>query len=911
MTDRHGNSGRDEAMDVTDIQQKQRARDMAQQKRLRLERLVKLVGGLGGWRYDAHTTRLQWSDEMARIHDEPDGTTPTISQAIDYFVPHHRNRIRAQIEACATEGHVFNDTLQVRTAKDRLLWVRVIGEPIRDESGGIVAVEGGLHDITDLMEARDEVSKTSQRLTSTLEGMSDAFYLLDEEWRFVFLNRKAEILLKQKREHLIGRNAWDEFPEAEGNIRRHFELALSTNRLIRFDEYFASLDTWFEIDASPTPAGLAVYFRDVTRQRAKDTQLRLLEMSLSHLNDILLITEARPIDAPEGPKIVYVNDAFERRTGYSREEVIGQTPRILQGPKTDRAELDRIRKAMETWQPVRSELINYTKSGEEMWLELDIVPLADETGWITHWISVERDITARKRADLALQTNEERFRLVTKAAGSAIWDWDVTTGRQWWSEGLGEIFGHEVDPSGSEPTLWRMHVHPDDEAKVDVAFERLVTGKDDTLREQYRFRRADGSWASVEETAFVLHDDDGKLRRVLGSLTDITEQKLLEDKLRQAHKMETVGQLTGGVAHDFNNLLTVILGNAQILEDELSDQPHLQRLATMSLVAADRGAELTNRLLSFSRKQALDPSVLDVSQLIQGMYCLLRRALPENIDLKIVQTGDLWAIEADAAQLESAFLNLAVNARDAMPEGGCLSIKMANTVCDDHYKTSPEAPDIKSGQYVVIDVTDTGTGISADVIGRVFEPFFSTKEVGKGSGLGLSMVFGFIHQSGGHVQIKSEPGEGTTIKMYFPRTLREQEIPYTDRAKPEIIGGSETILVVEDDWAVREHTTEQLEGLGYRVLQASTGAEAIEILSQAGDIDLLLTDVVMPGNMDGRELAETARLMRPNLEILFTSGYAEDVLVHNGRLESGVKLLSKPYRREQLAVKVRAVLSRK
>lgn len=873
----------------------------------RRRRFAGRLANLGSWSVDLRGTHVMWCEETAVIHDEPEGFSPTLEQAIAYYIPEHRERIRVRFEACAIEGRSFDETLKIETAKGRLVWVRALGEPIRDQSGQIVAVEGAFQDITDLIATRDEAAQLSARLHGTLEGMNDAFFLLDDNWKFAFINSTAETLLQKPREDLLGKSVWREFPEAIGStFEENYQRAVAEGCAVRFQEYFPPLEKWFEVSADPTPAGLAVYFRDVTRQRAQEVQLRLLEAAVSHQNDILLITEAEPIEGPDGPNIVYVNDAFERRTGFSREEVIGQTPRMLQGPRTQRDKLDRIRHALENWQPVRSELINYTKSGEEFWLELDIVPLADEKGWFTHWIAVERDITARKQAELALQTNEERFRLVYKAAGSAIWDWDVISGQQWWSDGLRDIFGHNTDPSGTVPTVWRRHVHPDDMARVNAAVERLESGRDSSLSLQYRFQRADGSWATVEDNAFVLHDDAGKVCRVLGSMTDISDQRLLEERLRQAQKMEAVGQLTGGVAHDFNNLLTIVLGNSEILEEELSDLPHLQSLARMSLDAADRGADLTNRLLAFSRKQALEPKVLDVAQLIQGMDGLLRRTLPENIDIEIVRSGGLWKIEADTSQLESALLNLALNARDAMPEGGSLTIEMANTMLDDDYLALET--DVKPGQYVVIVVTDTGTGMPPDLLARVFEPFFTTKEVGKGSGLGLSMVFGFVKQSGGHIRIYSELDEGTAIKLYFPRSLAKQESNVTLRSGREINGGTETILVVEDDSAVREYVISQLKVLGYDVLQASTGAEAMEVLNQKAEIDLLFTDVVMPGGMGGRDLADAARMIRPRIRILFTSGYTENSIVHHGRLDPGIKLLSKPYRRDQLAAKVREAL---
>lgn len=873
----------------------------------RQRRIASRLANLGSWRIDKGAAHIVWGEETAAIHDEPEGTAPAIEDGISYYATEDQDRIRERFTACIGVGEPFDEIAQIVTAKGRRKWVRTIGEPIRGAGGQIVAVEGAFQDITDLIAARDAAAELSARLRRTLDAMNDGFFLLDGDWKFAFLNRKCEDLLQRSRDDLMGRNVWDAFPEAVGStFQTEYERAVAKGVSVRFREYFAPLDAWFEVDADPTPAGLAVYFRDVTRERARDTQLRLLEAAVSQQNDILLVTEAARIDSPDGPKIIYVNDAFERRTGYSRAEVIGQTPRILQGPKTQRDELDRIRGALEHRQPVRAELINYTKSGEEFWLELDIAPLADDSGRTTHWVAIQRDITARKETEQTLRANEERFRLATKAAGSAIWDLDIATNREWWSEGLRDNFGHEPPPDAATPSIWRAHVHPEDLAGADAALDRLLSGKDTVLHDQYRFRRADGSWALVEDNAFALHDADGNVVRILGSITDITERKQLEDRLHQSQKMEAIGQLTGGVSHDFNNLLTIILGNAEVLEEGLRDDPHLQTIATMVVDAAERGADLTTRLLAFSRKQTLETRVLDVARVIQGMDGMLRRTLPEDIDIEIVRAGNLWMIEADATQLEAAILNTALNARDAMPHGGCLTIEMSNTLLDEDYVAAE--PDVAAGDYVVITVTDTGHGISPDLIDRVFEPFFTTKGAGEGSGLGLSMVFGFVKQSGGHIRVYSEMGEGTSFKMYFPRSKGEQPQAVVSHPGRGVSGGTETILVVEDDDAVRDHVTGLLGGLGYRVLEASTGAAAMDVLAKAGEVDLLFTDIVMPGGMGGRELAETARAARPSLKILFTSGYTENAIMHNGRLAHGVKLLSKPYRRDTLAGKVREVL---
>lgn len=398
----------------------------------------------------------------------------------------------------------------------------------------------------------------------------------------------------------------------------------------------------------------------------------------------------------------------------------------------------------------------------------------------------------------------------------------------------------------------------------------------------------------------------GIIGEALGSLASRAE---MEAQLNQSSKMEAIGQLTGGIAHDFNNLLTVVLGNAEALTDELTEFPDLREMAEITANTALRGAELTNRLLAFARKQTLEPRVMDVSQLIQGMDRLLRRTLPENIAIEFVRAGGLWKAEVDPGRLESALLNLALNARDAMANGGALTIEIANAALDDDYVASE--PGLGAGQYVLIVVSDTGLGIQQETLQHIFEPFYTTKEVGKGTGLGLSMVYGFVKQSGGHIRVYSEVGEGTSVKLYFPRSfVHEDDMPFT-QASHSNLGGTETVLVVEDDILVRKYVVSQLKILGYRVFEASEANSALEILHQIPNIELLFTDVVMPGGMGGRELSEAARALRPDLKVLFTSGYTENSIVHNGKLDPGVELLSKPYRREQLALKLRKVLDAK
>jgi PAS domain S-box-containing protein len=384
-----------------------------------------------------------------------------------------------------------------------------------------------------------------------------------------------------------------------------------------------------------------------------------------------------------------------------------------------------------------------------------------------------------------------------------------------------------------------------------------------------------------------------------------------EDALRQSQKMEAIGQLTGGVAHDFNNLLQVIIGNLELLQRNLPETSgRLQRAALHAMNGARRAASLTQRLLAFSRRQPLDPKPLDVNILVSGMSDLLHRTLGEIIALETVRSAGLWRVEADPNELEAAILNLAVNARDAMAEGGRLTIETGNAHIDNNY--TAEHAEVIPGQYVSIAVTDTGSGMDAATIARAFEPFFTTKPVGKGTGLGLSQVYGFVKQSGGHVKIYSESGQGTTVKIYLPRWMGELENRETNVSVPVPEGEpDETILVVEDDDEVRTYSVETLRDLGYRVVEAHDGPSALRLLERQSRVDLLFTDVVLPGGMTGAQIAAQVRKLRPEVKVLFTTGYARNAIIHQGRLDNGVELITKPFSFTDLAAKVRDVLDRK
>ena len=871
------------------------------------ERLLEIAGRavkLGGWRVDLASQEVTWTSGTAAIHELSPGTPPTFQGGINYFAPEEQKSAQEVFKDCSEQGVPFDNVRHLITAKGNRVQVRSVGEAVRDLSGKIVAVQGAMQDITELTTARRNADELSRRLAETLENIGDAFYTLDQNWRFTYINSKAEELLERKRDELIGRNVVDEFPEITGSVfETQYTRALDTGETVRFEQRYATLDRIFRVSAHPIPNGLAVYFSDITEERRQSEQLRLLEAAVEQISDIVIITDATKFDAST---IVYVNDAFTRITGFTRDESIGHSPRILQGPKTQRSELDRIRQAVEAKSPVFAELINYTKSGREYWLELDVVPLTNNMGSVTHFVSVQRNINDRRSAEEALRISEMRFRLIAEVAGNAAWDWDIAESRLWWSDGMERQFGHYTDYECTLPKFWRDNVHPDDEKRVVETTDKLLTGDIDAVHDHFRFRRADGSWADVESHAFAIRDDEGRAVRVLGSMSDISQRLEMEERLHQSQKLGAIGQLTGGVAHDFNNLLTIIIGNTELLQDNLDEGSSLRRFADISAAAADRAAELTHRLLAFSRNQMLQPRVIDVNAVVGGIEDMLRRTLREDIDFKIVLADSLWPTEIDLAQVEAALLNLAINSRDAMPDGGSLTIETANTSLDDADVSSE--PDLTAGQYVVIAVSDTGHGIPEDEIAKVFEPFFTTKEVGQGTGLGLSMVYGFVKQTGGLVRIYSELNEGTTVKLYFPRYTGDQVAHSIDAVDKPLQRGQETILVVEDDTLILQQLLAQLTDLGYNVVTASAGSSALDIMRDRPDVDLLLTDVVLPGGMNGRQIAEAAQVICPGLKILYTSGYSRSAIVNHGRLDPDINFLAKPYRQSELAEAVRKVL---
>jgi PAS domain S-box-containing protein len=568
--------------------------------------------------------------------------------------------------------------------------------------------------------------------------------------------------------------------------------------------------------------------------------------------------------------------------------------------------------------------------GTPGWLKIRATPHRGPDGAIARLLGTVADISARKQAEADALATGQKFEMFAQTMPSMVWT-SLPDGRiDWFNARVPEYCG--IDEEKMRPDGWSP-VHPEDvEASSSQWLAAVAAGT--PYSAEYRIRRHDGEYRWHITRAVPIRGADGAITRWIGTSADIQDQKntetqlaelnatlerqvfertaelmAAEESLRQSQKMEAVGQLTGGLAHDFNNLLTGISGSLELLEARLAQGRYaeLDRYLNVAQGAAKRAAALTHRLLAFSRRQTLDPKPVELNRLAAGMDELIRRTVGPAVNLRIEAATGLWMTLADPNQLENALLNLCINARDAMPDGGSLTIETANRLLD---ADQARAMDLQAGPYVSLSVSDTGGGMTADVMARAFDPFFTTKPIGAGTGLGLSMVYGFVRQSGGQARIYSEAGQGTTVSLYLPRYAGEQDLPEMAAARPaEQRGDGETVLVVDDEPTVRMLVNEVLEELGYDALEAEDAVAGLKVLESRRRVDLLVTDVGLPGGMNGRQLAEAALAARPDLKILFITGYAETTIISGGDLRPGMHIVTKPFSLETLARRIKEIIA--
>jgi PAS domain S-box-containing protein len=606
--------------------------------------------------------------------------------------------------------------------------------------------------------------------------------------------------------------------------------------------------------------------------------------------------------------VLMFNPACEKLFQYQAEEVIGQNVKTLMpGHYRDAHDgyLENFHRSGERKIiGIGREVIGQRKDGSSFPMHLSVGEAKQDEG-SSIFVGIVHDLTERERVERVLRESAARLGAVVDTAVDGVILIDAEGTIMKFNPACERLFMYRADEVSGRNV--RMLMPAPYRAEHDGYIRNFVTTGEKKIigiGREVLGQRNDGSTFPMDLSVGEAKQDGESI--FVGIIHDLTERKKTEAQLIQVQKMEAVGQLSGGIAHDFNNLLTVIVGNAEYLGEQLASREDLKRLADDIASAGERGAELTQRLLAFGRKQTLRPVETECNALLESIRKLLRRTMREDVEIVTDFDPDVRTAFADPAQLESAILNLALNAQDAMGSGGRLTISTANASLDRLYHNVH--PDVRAGEYVLIAVTDNGEGMAKPVLDRVFEPFFTTKDVGKGSGLGLSMVYGFAKQSNGHISIYSEPGLGTTVRLYLP-ALSATGAALPPRVEKETPSGAETVLIVEDDPFVRSYAVMSLQTLGYRVTSAVDGNEALQKLGTDIAVDLLFTDIVMPGGINGWELANLARKIRPTLRVLLTSGYALETLTAHGHTRDGSAILSKPYRKAELARRLREALS--
>ncbi|PPU28755.1 hybrid sensor histidine kinase/response regulator [Xanthomonas arboricola] len=684
--------------------------------------------------------------------------------------------------------------------------------------------------------------------------------------------------------------------------------------------------------ADGTVSGIFVQGLDITdriglERAVREAEVRNRQILDSVMDYAIIATDLHGL-------VTSWNEGAQRILGWSEAEMLGQTlERTFTPEDVERRQiLIEAAAALESGSGM-DERWHVRKSGQRFWANGSLMVLRDETGAAIGFVKVLRDRTAERLASEALRESERRLDALVRASSQSIFSASAD-----WRE-LRQLVGEGALSDALSASLnWQQEmVHPDDRARLAEAIAHSIVNKTG-LDVEYRVLDADQRVGWTLMRAIPLLDEREQIVEWFGTAADITDKRLAEqqlrqltetleervrersaalllaeEKLRQSQKMEAVGQLTGGLAHDFNNLLTAISVGLELLQTRIEQGKYdrLERYVEMAQSSAARATALTQRLLAFSRRQTLAPTALEVQALVQGMHDIIARTLGPSIALQLRPAADPWKVLVDAPQLENALLNLCINARDAMPDGGELTIAVANRVLD---AGAAQQLDLPIGEYVCLSVQDTGTGMSADVMSKVFEPFFTTKPIGQGTGLGLSMIYGFTRQSGGHVRIDSEVGVGTTMALYLPRfdgvLAQDEAVPATEQPLRST-APSCTVLLVEDETAIRVLMSEVLSEAGYRVIETAEGSAAVERLHSQETIDLLVTDVGLTGGLNGRQVADAGRQYRPTLPVLFVTGYAATAAVGAGQLEEGMEVLTKPFLAVDLERRVAQLLERK
>jgi PAS domain S-box-containing protein len=776
---------------------------------------------------------------------------------------------------------------------------RAEGETIRAEEEAARAEEETLRAEEEALRAEHEaaaVVRQMERIERILGRIGDAFVTVDRGWLISYLNRSAAELLGGPVESHVGRPFWERFPDdAEGRFGHGYRQAMQ-GQPASWSGYYPPLSRWLQVTAFPGEEGISIVLRDVSDTRQAEEATQRLAAIVVNSEDAIA---GKQLDGT----ITSWNAAAERIFGYPAAEIVGQPIFRLVPPELHQAEhgiLERVRLG----QPVAfGETERIRKDGTRITMAVSVSPIRDATGRVVGASSIMRDVTAERRTRTLLAAESARSRELAAALDlSQVVMLDLDGRITYWSSGAARLYGWSAEEAigrSAEELLQTEFATPPAELHAE-------------LRQRGRWEgdlvhvSKDGRRLSVSSQWLLRRDAEGTVHGIVTVDTDQTARREMEERARQSERLEVVGQLAGGVAHEANNQMTVILGAAGFLLRR-SDLPGLVRQDVEQVrAAAERTAAITGQLLAFSRRQVLQPQVLDLDEAVLGLQPMLQRTLGERSSVELRLNSSPGLVKADPGQLAQVLLNLALNARDAMPLGGRLAIETSQTALTEGYARHHPGVAIVPGPYVVLAVTDTGHGMSRETAARVFEPFYTTKPVGKGTGLGLATVYGIVKQSGGYVWAYSELGKGTAFKIYLPAVPEPASEAAATAAAPRASG--ETVLVVEDEPTVRQMASRALAELGYQVVEARDGAEALELLGrQEAKVRLMVADVVMPG-MDGPELARQVLALRPGLAVLFMSGYTDDEVVRRGLLDAGQPFLQKPFTPEVLGRQVAQLL---
>ncbi|HEY6644989.1 hybrid sensor histidine kinase/response regulator [Povalibacter sp.] len=814
------------------------------------------------------------------------------------------------------KAHACELAINVRDGQS--LPARVMVQPFSAD-GTTTHLLVGIEDLSLYIRLRESLRTSESRLQVAMEGSALAMWEWNVERDEVYYNDQWRQALDIDPADLLNRK---ELPE---------RLMLPADRpdvLERFEQHFRGVTASFQSEyALMLPSGKSKWFAaraDVVRRDARGGALRMIGVlqDISHRRleaDRSVEVHERWERAVRGTSDglydwnlltghVWYAERFREIVGYSESDfpdTFNAFQHVLH-PDDRVLVLHKIRRHLENQVPLDLRCRVITHGGALIWCRLRGQAVRDAANRPLRLSGSISDVSPQVEAETALGRSQNFYGTVLDSLPLYVAYLDRNEQVMYANRPFQQFFNKGLAPTSGQPV--REVIGERRYAAVGAQFRAALQGQ--TVESHGQLRGPTGQFVDMESVFLPHVDEGGEILGCFVAARDVTERKQLEAELRQSQKMEVVGRLTGGIAHDFNNLLAVIIGNMQLLTRGLHDQPRLQRQAETSMKAAMRGADLTRRLLAFARQQVLEPRVVELRSLIGGMYELLRRSMTGDIDVRLVSASDVWPVKIDPGQLENAVLNLAINARDAMPGGGAIIIRTRNESVAAAVAESAGTQSMPPGDYAVLEVIDTGQGMSQETLKRAFEPFFTTKDIGKGSGLGLPMVYGFVRQSGGHVHIDSAEGKGTKVQLFLPRALDQtiDAAPRDGGSSAEVPSGWETILVVEDNPEVRATAVDILSSLGYRVLEAANGYQALDKFMQHTDIALVFSDVMLPGGLTGAQLVEKLRARRPGLKVLMTSAFSESSILSRQMLDGTLQLLTKPYRVEDLARHVRAIL---